>query len=145
MFASDVLVYRIMALPIRPLYGYTLWYISFIQYNTSAPDMALFFYPKVLIYFLFLRKNICLVLIRSASVRHALMSTHNICLHGEIRKIFSWYLLLSGTVNIIGQVLTFQSIYGEGCTCILTTWAKMLLRSTVITLNIGTDRPEQKV
>ena len=29
------------------------------------------------------------------------MSTHNICFHGEIRKIFSWYLLLSGAIFFV--------------------------------------------
>ena len=51
------------------------------------------------------------------------MSTDNICFRGEISKIFSRYPLLSG---ILSDVPIFRAN----------------MASTVITLSIGTARPE---
>ena len=41
-FASDVLVYIFMALPIRPLYGYTLCYLVVKMHLSTACDIHLF-------------------------------------------------------------------------------------------------------
>ena len=54
-----------------------------------------FFNQKVLIFFLFFFKNIyCVVCTHLMHLNEALlMSTHNKCLLGEIRKTFTWYPL----------------------------------------------------
>ena len=68
---------------------YFLGEIRKIVLETIALDKMLFFNTKVLIFFLFLHENMLYVLNRSASMRTLLMSTHNICFHGEIRKILT--------------------------------------------------------
>ena len=52
------------------------------------------FNPKVLIFFLFLNENMTVVT-QKRLAEVLLMSTHNICFHGEIRKIFTGYPPLS--------------------------------------------------
>ena len=44
MFSSDVLVYIFMALPIRPLYGYTLCYLVVKMQLSTACDIHLFLF-----------------------------------------------------------------------------------------------------
>ena len=63
------------------------------QCASIAPDKGLNFQPKVLIFFLFLHKKHMLWYSEAL-----LMSTHNICFHGKIRK--TNYLLLSGAMNV---------------------------------------------
>ena len=69
------------------------WFLNLI--NSIAIDMVLFSSGKVLISFLFLHENICFGYSLEAPRRGASMSTHNICFHGEIRKILYGYPLLS--------------------------------------------------
>ena len=54
-----------------------------------------FFDPKVLIFFLFLHKNICYGNSLEVPHRDASNEYHNICFRGEIRKIFTGYPPLS--------------------------------------------------
>ena len=57
-----------------------------------APHKMLFFFNQnVLIFFLFLHKNVCSVYSLEAPCQGACKEYHNICFHGEIRKIFIWY------------------------------------------------------
>ena len=46
------------------------------------------------------------VLIRSASLRQT--STHNVCFHGELRKIFYLDILLSGNMGILMECNMFS-------------------------------------
>ena len=56
-----------------------------------------FFNPKVMQFFLFLHKNIyCGYSLEAPQ----LISTHNICFRGEVRKMFTWYPLLSRPMNM---------------------------------------------
>ena len=66
------------------------WYI---------PRHGIFFSWKVLIFILFVCKSIPCWYSLEAPHKALLMSTHNICCCGEIRKIFWGYPLLSGTVK----------------------------------------------
>ena len=58
------------------------------------------------------------VLIRSASL---LMNTHNICFRGEIRKILTWYPLLSRPVKIVFIAMISPQIH----------MLRVLIRSTL--------------
>ena len=63
-----------------------------------STDKALFFIRKMLITFLFLDETIC-----CGYSLEALMSTHNICIRREIRKILCGYPLLSVAMLILYQ------------------------------------------
>ena len=70
-----------------------------------APNKMLFSAKKYY-FFLFLHKNICSGYSIEALIEALLMSTHNICFHGEIRKIFTYYPLLSRAMGKILIVFT---------------------------------------
>ena len=55
--------------------------------------------PKVLIFFLFLHKNICCGYSLEVPRQGASNEYHNICFHGEIRKIFTGYPPLSRSMQ----------------------------------------------
>ena len=65
---------------------------------TIAPDRALFFSQKVLSVLLLLCKNKCCGTHQKYLIEVLPMSTHNIYCHGEVRKMFTRYPLLSGAM-----------------------------------------------
>ena len=75
----------------KEVFGAKIWF----QVNNIATDKALFSSEKMLISFLFLHENICCGYSLEAPRRGASNEYHNVCFHGEIRKILCGYPLLS--------------------------------------------------
>ena len=72
-----------------------------------APDKFIFS-QIVLTFFLFLHEKVCCggccEKVRRALWGASHQCTHNICFHGEIRKIFDWYTLLSRGMNYMDNM-----------------------------------------
>ena len=71
-------------------------------------DKASFFIRKMLISFLFLHENICCGYSLEAPHRGASNEYHNICFHGEIRKILCGYPLLSVAMDHAHPIIILE-------------------------------------
>ena len=84
------------------LYVYTMHVTKVI-----APDKTFFFFfhQKVLVFFLFLHKNICCGYSLEAPFQGASNEYNNICFCGEIRKILCGLPLLSGAMQGVCEIM----------------------------------------
>ena len=88
---------------------------SICQKKTPSLQIGCFFKQKVMVFFLCLHKNVCCGFSLEAPLSEALlMSTHNICFHGETREILMLIPLLCGAIEIMKWYLTSIYVHKRG-------------------------------
>ena len=76
---------------------------SFCDCHSWGPDKSLLFSEKYWYFSYFSMKTYVVGTHSKRLAKALLMSTHNICFHGEIRKISCWYPCLSETMLCYGS------------------------------------------